>query len=76
MNSQPDRSGASSALPHRHPCVLVGAGPGDPDLLTIKAVKALRRATVVLVDDLVDRRVLRWTRRAARIAPTQALRYE
>jgi len=51
----------------RHPCVLVGAGPGDPDLLTIKAVKALRRATVVLVDDLVDRRVLRWTRRAARI---------
>lgn len=51
----------------RHPCILVGAGPGDPDLLTIKAVKALRQATVVLVDDLVDRRVLRWTRRSARI---------
>ena len=47
--------------------MLVGAGPGDPDLLTIKAVKALRKATVVLVDDLVDRRVLRWTRRSARI---------
>jgi uroporphyrin-III C-methyltransferase len=62
-----DRPDAPSAAPRRHPCVLVGAGPGDPDLLTIKAVKALRRATVVLVDDLVDRRVLRWTRRSVRI---------
>ena len=58
---------ACGAAVRRHPCVLVGAGPGDPDLLTIKAIKALRRATVVLVDDLVDRRVLRWTRRATRI---------
>ena len=33
---------------------LVGAGPGDPDLLTVKAVKAIRAATVVLVDDLVS----------------------
>ena len=32
-----------------NPCVsLVGAGPGDPDLMTVKAVRALRRATVVL----------------------------
>jgi uroporphyrin-III C-methyltransferase len=47
--------------------ILVGAGPGDPELLTVKAVKALRRATVVLVDDLVDPGVLRWLRRSARI---------
>ena len=37
---------------------LLGAGPGDPELLTVKAVKALRRATVALVDDLVDPGVL------------------
>lgn len=33
---------------------LVGAGPGDPELLTIKAVKAIASATVLLVDDLVS----------------------
>jgi uroporphyrin-III C-methyltransferase len=48
---------------------LVGAGPGDPDLLTVKAVKALRRATVALIDDLVDPGVLRWLRKGARVIP-------
>jgi uroporphyrin-III C-methyltransferase len=33
---------------------LVGAGPGDPELLTIKALKAIQAATVLLVDDLVS----------------------
>ena len=33
---------------------LVGAGPGDPELLTLKAVKAIASATVLLVDDLVS----------------------
>jgi uroporphyrin-III C-methyltransferase len=37
---------------------LIGAGPGDPELLTLKAVRALGRANVVMIDDLVDRRVL------------------
>ena len=46
---------------------LVGAGPGDPELLTIKAVRALRRATVALIDDLVDPGVLRWLPRQARV---------
>ena len=32
---------------------LVGAGPGDPELLTIKAVKAIAAATVLLVDDVL-----------------------
>jgi uroporphyrin-III C-methyltransferase len=35
-------------------CTLVGAGPGDPELLTIKALKAIEAATVLLVDDLVS----------------------
>jgi uroporphyrin-III C-methyltransferase len=35
-------------------CTLVGAGPGDPELLTLKAVKAIQAATVLLIDDLVS----------------------
>jgi uroporphyrin-III C-methyltransferase len=46
---------------------LVGAGPGDPELLTIKAVRAIRHATVLLVDDLVGDGVLRYARKSARV---------
>ena len=38
--------------------ILVGAGPGDPGLLTVRAVEALRLADVVVHDGLVDPRVL------------------
>ena len=48
-------------------CTLVGAGPGDPELLTLKAVKAIQAATVLLVDDLVSQDVLAWARPDARI---------
>ncbi|MDR2129142.1 MAG: uroporphyrinogen-III C-methyltransferase [Burkholderiaceae bacterium] len=37
---------------------LVGAGPGDPDLLTLKAVKAIRSASLILVDELVSADIL------------------
>jgi uroporphyrin-III C-methyltransferase len=48
-------------------CTLVGAGPGDPELLTLKAVKAIQAATVLLVDDLVNEAVLQFASPAARI---------
>ncbi|MEK7344600.1 MAG: uroporphyrinogen-III C-methyltransferase [Pseudomonadota bacterium] len=48
-------------------CTLVGAGPGDPDLLTLKAVKAIANATVLLVDDLVNDAVLAHASPTARI---------
>jgi uroporphyrin-III C-methyltransferase len=44
--------------PSLHPVHLVGAGPGDPELLTLKALRVLRAATLVLVDDLVGEGVL------------------
>jgi uroporphyrin-III C-methyltransferase/precorrin-2 dehydrogenase/sirohydrochlorin ferrochelatase len=45
---------------------LVGAGPGDPELLTLKAVRALRTADVILFDDLVAPEVLDFARREAK----------
>ena len=47
--------------------VLVGAGPGDPELLTLKAVRALRSADVILYDDLVAPAILDYARREARM---------
>src|SRR5258708_40371986 len=37
---------------------LMGAGPGDPDLLTVKAMRVLRASEVVLHDDLVAAEIL------------------
>ena len=48
-------------------CTLVGAGPGDPELLTIKAAKAIASATVLFVDDLVNSAVLEHAAPDARI---------
>ena len=45
---------------------LVGAGPGDPALLTLKAVQALRQADVILFDGLVSDETLAFARREAR----------
>jgi uroporphyrin-III C-methyltransferase/precorrin-2 dehydrogenase/sirohydrochlorin ferrochelatase len=45
--------------------VLVGAGPGDAELLTLKAVRALQAADVILFDDLVSADVLELARREA-----------
>lgn len=57
-------AGATSELP-RGRVVIIGAGPGDPDLLTLKAVRALKSADVVLYDCLVGDGVLEHARREA-----------
>ena len=54
----------ASALPR---VTLVGAGPGDPELLTLKAVKTITSATVLLVDDLVNEAILAHASPQARI---------
>ncbi|MFG1286653.1 siroheme synthase CysG [Xanthobacter versatilis] len=56
----PHRSGHAGSV------VLVGAGPGDPELLTLKAVRALQSADVVLYDDLVSGAILDFARREAK----------
>jgi uroporphyrin-III C-methyltransferase len=46
---------------------LIGAGPGDPELMTLKAARALGSADVILVDELVSRGCLAHARSDARI---------
>jgi uroporphyrin-III C-methyltransferase len=48
---------------------LVGAGPGDPELLTLKAVRAIAGADVLLVDDLVNPEILSHASPTARVIP-------
>jgi uroporphyrin-III C-methyltransferase/precorrin-2 dehydrogenase/sirohydrochlorin ferrochelatase len=45
---------------------LVGAGPGDPELLTLRAVRALQSADIILIDDLVAPEILDFARREAK----------
>ncbi|MCB6182208.1 uroporphyrinogen-III C-methyltransferase [Leeia sp. TBRC 13508] len=44
--------------------VLIGAGPGDLDLLTLKAVKALAKADIVMLDDLVNPEIIQFAPQA------------
>lgn len=48
-------------------CTLVGAGPGDPELLTLKALKAIEAASVLFVDDLVSDAIVAYAKPEARI---------
>ncbi|CAX25646.1 MAG: siroheme synthase CysG [Methylorubrum extorquens] len=61
-----DLMGQAEALPLGGAVTLVGAGPGDAELLTLKALRALRNADVILYDDLVAPEILDYARREAR----------
>jgi len=64
-----ERSLVAGDAPARGSVVLVGAGPGDPGLLTLRAVRALQEADVILHDRLVSEQVLALARRDATRVP-------
>ena len=63
----PAATTALAPVPGHGRCILVGAGPGDPDLLTVKAVKAIASASLLLVDDLVSDAIVALARPGARV---------
>nr|WP_205624927.1 siroheme synthase CysG [Geminicoccus roseus] len=65
LNRDIERIG-SAGIPRTGRVTLVGAGPGDAELLTLKAVRALQSADVILFDDLVSDGVLELARREAK----------
>ncbi|MET4082665.1 uroporphyrin-III C-methyltransferase [Pedobacter sp. UYP30] len=42
--------------------IIVGAGPGDPELITLKALKALKKADVILYDNLANKELLQYSK--------------
>ncbi|WP_227876332.1 uroporphyrinogen-III C-methyltransferase [Photobacterium frigidiphilum] len=63
-DNKPCTTSTAPSLPNETPSsvvgnvTLVGAGPGDPELLTVKAVNALKQADVILHDQLVTKQIL------------------
>ncbi|CAB3847503.1 Siroheme synthase [Achromobacter mucicolens] len=64
---------AAPIAPAQGSVVLVGAGPGDPGLLTLKALRALNEADVILYDRLVSDEVMSLARRDAERVPVGKL---
>lgn len=67
MGLYTDNQFASQSNARYGSVTLVGAGPGDPELMTIKGMRAIFEATIVLVDDLVNPEILQYASPSARI---------
>lgn len=65
FDAQLEAAARGVELRHQGEVYLVGAGPGDPDLLTFKALRLMQRADVVLYDRLVGEGILNLVRRDA-----------
>jgi precorrin-4/cobalt-precorrin-4 C11-methyltransferase len=64
-------------MTERHPVIFVGAGPGDPELITVKGQKALARADLVLyAGSLVSPAVLEWAAPGVELLDTAKLNLE
>jgi precorrin-4/cobalt-precorrin-4 C11-methyltransferase len=64
-------------MTERHPIIFVGAGPGDPELITVKGMKAIAQAEVLLyAGSLVSPAVLAWAPPEAELVDTAPLALE
>jgi len=52
---------------HRGTIYLVGAGPGDPDLITVRGMRLIEQADTIIHDRLIPKEVLQWARPDAKL---------
>jgi precorrin-4/cobalt-precorrin-4 C11-methyltransferase len=64
----------TASLPHLHPILFCGAGPGDPELITVKGQKALLQADLILyTGSLIPKAVLKWKKATAKTINSASL---